>query len=177
MWNIASASRTAFSWSRLDVEDAFDETPLYRLHQKKERLRYLMIYGFFFSDILSFRWDRMLPLKLPASLFCTLCGIWTVRGAGIPGKPGGPGSPVIKPNLFALVLWKISTKAAEFHQVCANLTLVSFGSWVPSLSLWTWASWRAGNGAVSWENKTSRLKIFACCHIIIFLFLMNTVES
>lgn len=44
---------------------------------------------------------------LPASLFCNLCGIWTVYVPGIPGKPGRPGSPVIIQH-SAYILTKIT---------------------------------------------------------------------
>lgn len=50
-------------------------------------------------------------------------------------------------------LWAISCLLSS-----ALFTLVSFGSWVPSLSPWSGASWRAGDGTVSCARAKAQIQ-------------------
>lgn len=89
----------------------------------------------------------------PASLFCTLCGIWTVYDPGSPGNPGCPWSPVDAQNTQSACR-KRSGGLCFFTS-----TFISFGSWVPSLSPGSWTSRRSRDGAVSCDKAQSHMVI------------------
>lgn len=98
---------------------------------------------------------------LPASLFCILCGIWTVYEPGSPGKPGWPGSPVDKQNIIQTLIMFISVKARRVCSVSSALyecTLLSPRSWVPSFSLWSRASCRARDGAIRCARAKAQIQ-------------------